>query len=274
MEDRKHLLIDIEEVLRKKAPNKKFPKFLVNFMKARIHQDQLNDAIIHAKEPVGLGFFDEALKYVNITYNVEGLENIDPQGRYIIAGNHPFGGPEALIIGSALGKIFGTKFKFPVNNILSQFHPLEEFFVGVNTTGGVQNREILTNMRALFDGDDQVVMYPAGKCARLRNGKVTELEWKKMFISEARRTKRDVVPMFIVGRNSRLFYFVTALCEALHMKVNVGMFMLVDELFKTHPNKCFRMIIGKPIKWETFDKSRSDAEWAAYVREICINLEK
>jgi len=274
MEDRKHLFVDIDEILRKKAPNKKFPKFLVKFMKARVHQDQANDAIMCAKEPVGLGFFDDALNYTKITYKVEGVENLDPNGRYIIAGNHPLGGPEALIIGSVLGRVYGPHFKFPVNNILSNFHPLEEFFVGINTTGGVQNREILANMRGLFDSEDQVVMYPAGKCARLRKGKVTELEWKKMFISEARRTHRDVVPMFIVGRNSGFFYFVTFLCEMLHMKVNVGMFMLVDELFGTHSGKCFRMIIGKPIKWETFDKSKSDKEWAAYVRDICINLEK
>ena len=86
MTDRKELLIDIDEVLRKKAPNRKFPRWMVNFMKARLHQDQLNDAILKAKEPVGLGFFDEALSYTDIKYNVEGVENLDPNGRYIIAG--------------------------------------------------------------------------------------------------------------------------------------------------------------------------------------------
>ena len=177
-----------------------------------------------------------------------------------------------MIIGSVLGRVFGSKFKFPVNNILSNFHPLKEFFVGINTTGGVQNREILANMRALFDGEDQVVMYPAGKCARLRHGRVTELEWKKMFISEARRTHRDVVPMYIVGRNSRFFYFVTALCEMLRLKVNVGMFMLVDELFGFHQGKTYKMIIGKPVKWEIFDNSKTDTQWAAEMREQCISL--
>ena len=33
-----------------------------------------------------------------------------------------------------------------------------------------------------------------------------------------------------------------------------------------------RVAIGKPIPWQTFDKSRTPAEWAQYVEDIVYTL--
>jgi hypothetical protein len=45
------------------------------------------------------------------------------------------------------------------------------------------------------------------------------------------------------------------------------MLYLVDEFYK-HRNSTFSIRIGKPIAWETFDKSKSPAQWAEWVKEI------
>ncbi len=49
------------------------------------------------------------------------------------------------------------------------------------------------------------------------------------------------------------------------------MLFLVDEMYKNR-NKTFTIKIGEPIPWQTFDRSRSDQEWAAYVREKVYQL--
>jgi len=46
---------------------------------------------------------------------------------------------------------------------------------------------------------------------------------------------------------------------------------LVDELFKQR-GKEFTLKIGKPILWQTFDKSKSQTEWAKWVREIVYKM--
>ena len=65
--ENKRFKIDIDEVLKAKV-KKKLPKFLVNFLKRRIHQDEINDCIEKAEHPQGVGFFDEALNYLDIKY--------------------------------------------------------------------------------------------------------------------------------------------------------------------------------------------------------------
>jgi len=43
------------------------------------------------------------------------------------------------------------------------------------------------------------------------------------------------------------------------------MLFLVDEMYK-NVHKKFTITIGKPIPWQTFDKSKTAKEWAQVVR--------
>ena len=49
------------------------------------------------------------------------------------------------------------------------------------------------------------------------------------------------------------------------------MMFLVDEMYK-NVGKHFRIAIGKPIPWQTFDKSKTATEWAQYVEDKVYEL--
>ena len=49
------------------------------------------------------------------------------------------------------------------------------------------------------------------------------------------------------------------------------MLYLSDEMFK-NKNKKFTVTIGKPIPWQTFDKSRTPMQWAQHVQDIVYSL--
>ncbi len=52
------------------------------------------------------------------------------------------------------------------------------------------------------------------------------------------------------------------------------MLYLADEMFKNR-HKTFTVTFGKPIPWQTFDKSKTPAQWAEYVRGLSyINCDK
>ena len=271
-EDRKDYLLDVEKVLGPKLM-KKLPRFAVNFFKRRIHQDEINDCIMHAEHYKGAGFFDEALNYVGITFKIRGEENLDPGKKYLFAGNHPLGGPEALIIGSVFKRIYGDGFKVPVNHLLANLKPLNEFFVPVRVYGSNRNRELGEQIADMFRSDYQVLVFPAGMCARKIKGKVTEMPWKKMFITQSRKFERDVVPIHISGFNSRRFFFFTKLSTFLKLKFNLGMIFLVDELFNKKGQE-FVVTFGKPVPYTTFDKTKTDLQWAAVIKDQVEALSK
>lgn len=81
---------------------------------------------------------------------------------------------------------------------------------------------------------------------------------------------RDVVPIHFEGRNSNFFYNLANLCKVLGIKFNIAMLYLADEMLKNR-HKTFTITIGKPIPWQTFDKTKTPAQWAQYVKDIVYN---
>ena len=101
--------------------------------------------------------------------------------------------------------------------------------------------------------------------------KEEDLEWKKTFIVKSIQAKRDVIPVHFGGRNSDFFYNLANICKALGIKFNIAMLYLADEMFKNR-HKTFTVTFGKPIPWQTFDKSKTPVQWAEYVKDIVYKL--
>ena len=263
--ERESYLLDLDKILGPKL-RKKLPRFVINFLKRRIHQDEINDIILSVEHYKGVEFFGDALKSLDITYRIRGEEHLDKDKKYLFVCNHPLGGPEALIIGSVFHRLYGKGFQVPVTPIMAHLKPLAEFFTPVNNLSSKQSRDLGERIAKMFTSDQQVVVFPAGLCAKKVNGKVTEMPWKKMFVTQSRRYERDVVPVHISGHNSKWYFFLSKLSKLLHLKINIGMLYLVDELFKQCGNE-FVITFGEPVPYTAFDKSKNDREWATEMQE-------
>jgi len=261
--------IDIGSILRQKFG--KVPGFVVSFIRRIIHEDFLNAFFEQGWE--GVEFADECLKYLHVTLQVEGLENLRPQGYYTLASNHPLGGIDALSMISVFGNFFGGDIKFQVNDFLMYIKGLSSTFVPVNKTGA-QSRALATGTDAIFAAPGQIGVFPAGKVSRKIDGIIQDTEWTKTFIQKSVKYHRDVVPVRFFGENSPRFYRVDKLGKwlGINKKFQLAMVLLPDELYRGQ-GKTYRIVIGKPIPWETFNESRKPLEWAAWVREKVYDLQ-
>jgi putative hemolysin len=118
----------------------------------------------------------------------------------------------------------------------------------------------------------QILYFPAGLCSRKKRGVIKDLQWQKSFINKAIQHKRDIVPAFFSGRNSNFFYNLANFRKLLGLKANIEMLYLADEMFR-QKDKVIRLVFGKPISWETFDKTKSALEWADWVKSVVYDLE-
>ncbi len=264
--------IDIDRILREKAPKyaKYVPGFVVSYLKRIVHQDDLNDFLTQAKGKQGVEWLKAALDYLDTTIVVKGEENLPKEGLCTFVSNHPLGGQDGLALGYVLGSAYGGKVKYLVNDLLMNLHGLAPLCIPINKTGR-QAKDFPKMVEAGFASDNQLIMFPAGLCSRRQNGVIRDLEWKKTFITKSVEAKRDVVPIHFEGRNSDFFYRLANICKALGIKFNIAMLYLVDEMFKNSHNT-FTVTIGKPIPWQTFDKSKTPLEWAQYVKEEAYKL--
>ncbi len=266
-------LIDIDKVIASKSPRlqRALPRFIVRYLKRIIHQDEINEVLQKHGHKQGVDFIDEALKVMQVTYSVKGIENLKPDGRYLFASNHPLGGLDGMILIHLLGKRY-PEVKFPVNDLLMHITQLHNIFIPINKHGA-QSSQNVKLMDATFASDAQVLYFPAGLCSRKQHGRIEDLEWKKSFIVKAIQHKRDIVPVFFSGRNSNFFYNLAKLRTFLGIKANIEMLYLVNEMFK-QKGKSITVIIEEPIPYTTFDSSKSPAEWAKWVKAIVYGLGK
>ncbi|MGL4292161.1 MAG: 1-acyl-sn-glycerol-3-phosphate acyltransferase [Bacteroidales bacterium] len=267
------LHIDIEKAIKNKAPEtgRKIPGFVYRFLANLICQDQMNELLVRNGNRYGVDFADGILKDMEVKVVMEGEENIPAAGNYIFASNHPLGGLD----GMALVKIFGDKFdkkvRFIVNDLLMNIPNLATVFVPINKHGN-QGKENAALLNDAFSSENQILIFPAGLCSRLQNGQIRDLEWKKAVVAKSVEYQRDIVPVFFEGTNSSFFYRLGYWRKKLGIKVNLEMALLPKEMFK-NTHKTFVVRIGKPIPWQTFDKSKSQKNWAEYLKNKVYELQ-
>lgn len=266
--------IDIEKILKAKmGSNAKWvPSPLVSWLKRIAHQDQVNAFLWQSRDKSGTEWLEECVKYLEMTLKVEGLENLpnkDDSRLYTIVSNHPLGGADGVALGAIIGRHYDSRFRYLVNDLLMNLPGLAPLCIPINKTGK-QSRNFPAMVKAGFESQNHMLMYPAGICSRRHNGVVRDIPWTKTFIVKSVEYHRDVVPIHFSGQNSNFFYRLANFSDRF-LPFNLAMLFLVDEMYK-NVGKTFEVRIGKPISWQTFDNSRTPKEWAQYVYDIVYSL--
>lgn len=265
--------IDIESVLKDKAKKhyNKIPKFAINYLKRTLHQDDINGIIERNGHLFGVDFMNALIdKEFNIRLEVFGEENIPEAGRFVFASNHPLGGLDGICLSAFLGNKYDGKIRYLVNDVLMHIKNLESIFVPINKYGA-QAKLSARAINEAYASDNQIITFPAGLCSRKKSGKIIDLDWQKSFIAKAIEYKRDIIPIHFEARNSNFFYNFANIRKAVGMKFNVELIYLPDEMFK-NKNQTFRITFGKPIRWQSLDKSKSQNQWAATIKNIVYSL--
>jgi 1-acyl-sn-glycerol-3-phosphate acyltransferase len=269
--DNEVLKIDVEQVLDSKNPvlRKTIPRFLINYLKRIIHQEELNDFFRIHGQLKDAELIEAWLKYADIKYKIFGSENIPLEGRYIFVSNHPLGGLDGVVFIYELSKHF-KDIKFPVNDILMNIKNLSGIFLPVNKYG-TQAREAARMIEEAYSSTSQILYFPAGLCSRKKKGQIMDLPWHKSFIVKAVQYRRDIVPAFFSGRNSYFFYNLSNFRNFLGIKANIEMLYLPDEMFR-QKDKEISLVFGKTIPWQTFDHTKTPPEWAEWVKSKSYEL--
>ena len=267
--------IDIDKILVSKMGNKaKFvPRPFISWLKRIIHQDEVNKYLWESRHLSGTEWLEECVRYLDMTIELVGEENLPKKddGRlYTFVSNHPLGGEDGVALGAIIGRHYDGKFRYLVNDLLMNLPGLAPVCIPINKTGN-QSRNFPAMVEAGFKSDNHMLMFPAGICSRKRGEEIRDIAWKKTFITKSVEYQRDVVPIHFGGQNSPFFYKLANFSDKYVKKVNLAMLFLVDEMYK-NVHKTFRIAIGKPIPWQTFDKSKTATQWAQYVQDIVYAL--
>lgn len=265
--------IDIGSVLREKAPGlaRWVPGFALAWLRRTVHEADINHILRNYWDLPPQEFIRACFRDWKITYSVEGLERLDPRGRYLFVSNHPFGGMDGMMLADKLIDRFGDA-RVVVNDLLMHVEPLRPLWIPVNKHG-TQNLRYARKFDEEFFGELPVLTFPAGLCSRRIEGRITDTEWKTSFLKKAYQSQRQIVPVFVEGRLSDFFYRVDRIRKGLRIPFNIEMLWLPHEMF-SQTGKHFRIVVGDPIPVADLQGFGSLREQAEEVRRKTYFLEK
>lgn len=259
--------IDLDKIIENKSPKlkKRIPAFLINYLKRKVHVDELNHILDIYKDDYGVDFMNSVVNYFDLSINPVGLEKIPLDKRFIFASNHPLGGLDGICLSSVIGTKYNHQIKYIVNDLLYYIENLKPIFIPVNKHGA-QSKMVSDMTEKAYQSDDQIITFPAGLCSRKIKNQIIDLPWQKSFIQKSIKYQRDIIPIYFDAKNSNFFYRFANVRKSLGIKFNIEMLYLPDEMFKKK-GSTFNIIFGDPIPYSTFDRSKSVKEWSEYVRD-------
>ena len=264
-------VIDVELALQEKIPDiyKKIPGVLIRLMEKVIRQADMNRMIHESSHLNGIPLVDWVLDQFGVNIVVKGKKLIPKKGRYIYPANHPIGSLDGLAIVSVVAKIHPL-IKFVANDLLRVIKGFDSISLYIARFGQINRRNAILINKTLAS-EAQLLVQPAGTVSKRNPVKIRDLAWNKFFIHKAIQYKRDVIPVHVQARNSRLFYNIASFRKIFRIKSNLEMFLLPREMFNKS-GKTITITFGIPIAYKTFDDSRTHLEWAQKVREYVYVL--
>jgi len=207
-----------------------------NVYRRRVASDSARQAFRNAAD--GLG--------VRIEMTAADRSKLPRSGAVVCIANHPTGFREGIGLGAVLE---GVR---PDSRTLShewfrRFPKMAAgmFLVDPHSRCARARRAASGTVRdaaAHVRSGGMLTVYPAGEVARydFRNRRVSDPEWRSGVARIVRKTRATVIPIHIEGRNSKLFY----LLSAIHPRL--GAALLMRETLAQR-GKTLRVTVGDPI---------------------------
>ncbi|MCV6590117.1 MAG: lysophospholipid acyltransferase family protein [Marinobacterium sp.] len=244
--------ISVEQVLTDKypafatkpAPLRNSTLFLLRRL---IREQEINRFLETHSHCSGFEFIEQVLDYFDFTYSLSNRDrsNIPSTGRVVIVANHPLGALDGLALLKLIGEI-RRDVKIVANDMLMHFEPLNGLILPVDNMGKSTRKQDIARIVDSLQNEEAVIVFPAGEVSRASLTGIKDGKWNSGFIRFARKANAPVLPVYIGGKNSSLFYGASCLNR------NLATLLLAREMFKQHATT-LPVRIGEQISFSQLD---------------------
>ncbi|WP_240009613.1 GNAT family N-acyltransferase [Marinomonas algicola] len=236
----------IEQIIAEKSPNflQKHPLFTrptLEILKHLFHEQEVNNFLDQNKDCLGFEFIDRVLNHFNFNYQASQIDrrNIPATGRVIIIANHPLGALDGLALLRLVGEV-RNDVKIIANDMLMHFDALKNLILPVDNLSRKSSSKQLKNIIDCLRKEQAVIIFPAGEVSRLSPSGIKDQKWSASYLKLAQKTNSPLLPVYINGRNSLLFYTSSIIYRPL------STIQLAHEMFKQQ-NRHVPIQIGQQI---------------------------
>jgi putative hemolysin len=229
-----------------------FFKTLAAVLKQIFHESEFQQFEKQYPHLSGFDFVEQVLQYFDFSYSLVNVERerIPLQGRLVVIANHPIGSLDGLALLKLVGEV-RRDVKVVANDVLASLKPLHALLLPVDNMGGKTARGNLKSIHGHLENEGAVIIFPAGEVSRFGGKGIRDGQWNSGFLKIASSTHSPILPVFVDGRNSILFYSLSFLARPL------STLWLVNEMFK-QSSRTINIRIGTAIRHENYQQVGRD----------------
>ncbi|MBS0386579.1 MAG: 1-acyl-sn-glycerol-3-phosphate acyltransferase [Proteobacteria bacterium] len=185
---------------------------VLNYDKARFMADRIAPMSGH-----------DALEFVaqllSVKLELNGLYRLPRSGSFLLLANHPTGITDGVAVYDAVKQV-RPEVKFFANSDAHRACPgFVDNLIPVEWVVGKRTRErtrlTLKMTEQAVDAGHPIMIFPAGRLARLRNGVLVDPEWMATAVSLARKYRLPIVPCHVAGPYALWFHGFAAISAEL-----------------------------------------------------------
>jgi putative hemolysin len=208
----------------------------------------------------GQASLDHVSQLLDLKVSSLNLDRLPATGRCIVVANHPTGIADGIAVYDAICARRADAIYFANADAIRVSPRLAEVVIPVEWVVEKRTRDktraTLDAARAAFEAERCVVLFPAGRLARVgKDGQLTDPDWAPTAVSLARKYDAPIVPIHVTGPTSTLFHLFDRFSKELR---DVTLF---HELLNKR-KKPFRLNVGKPIPPSRLDIDATRATYA------------
>ncbi|MEL0157501.1 MAG: lysophospholipid acyltransferase family protein [bacterium] len=194
----------------------------------------------------------------------EDLQRIPATGPLVIVANHPFGGLEAVVLGTLLKQV-RPDFRMMGNYLLNKIPEIQPWIFPVDPFGNLSsspaNSKTLREAVRFVRAGGALIIFPAGEVSYLhwKSLRIMDSAWTPHVSAILRMTRATVLPMFFRGQNSILFQ----LLGLIHPRLRTG--LLIRELFNKQGSSV-EIFVGKGVPYKRLQEFESNEKLIDYLR--------
>jgi len=239
--------INLESIIESKSPGylKKYPKFisrlLIKSLEKILWINEINQFLEQHKNKRGFEFIDDVFDFLDFSFFLSSRDHqrIPAEGKLICVANHPLGALDGMAILKAIGDI-RRDVKIVANDILLNIEPMTELFLPYDVLSSRTQLNRVEGIKTALLNDEAIIFFPAAEVSRLSIRGIRDKRWLNGPLYFAHKYQAPILPIYVKGKNSMLFYAVSLLHR------HFSMFLLAREILSTR-EKTITLKIGDLI---------------------------
>jgi len=206
----------IDEILEERCPNLMKNKILWSLIRPFVFKifkyHEAKKIVKDISKKSGFECFSYLTNFLQSNHNIQNIENVPKNGPIILAGNHPTGLTDGIVMFDVLKERRPDFTLYANSDMIKLAKGFEDIIIPVDwnekNKSSKKSRMILKRTRDTLIKKKALLVFPSSRLSKRKGMHLYERPWITTIIKLSKKFNAPIIPFHMSAANSLLFYFL------------------------------------------------------------------